>query len=497
MAEQQQGGRSAEPARNAEHPKLIVASNRLPVSLGPDGWETSPGGLVAALTSVLQGRGGTWVGASGAPDSEVEPFHHDGIDLVPFTVTTDEHRDYYDGFSNATLWPLYHHWVRPPVLDEPSWWASFEQVNDRVAQLIADTAEHGSTVWVQDYQLQLVPQRLRRLRADLRIGFYLHIPFPPVELFQRLPWRTQILEGILGADVAGFQTASDVENFRAAVQLMDERADTDEVATEPEPGRIDTIVRADPISIDVDQCRELANDVGVQAYAATIQDRVGNPDHLLLGVDRLDYTKGILERLSAFDLLLRRHPGLSEHVQLLQVAVPSRESVEEYEKLRDEVERLVGRINGEHGELGRTVVHYHFAELSFDRIVALYLAADVLLVTPLADGMNLVAKEYVIARDGDPVSVVISEFAGAAEELAPGADVVNVFDPESIIMGIERAITRDSDEARRRSALMAAVVADRDVHVWAAEFLGALESIDLPGQTSPIQSTPVLGQTGD
>ncbi|MDW3177541.1 MAG: trehalose-6-phosphate synthase [Acidimicrobiia bacterium] len=486
-----------EPTSKEKSPKLIVASNRLPVSLGPDGWETSPGGLVAALTSVLEARGGTWVGGSGTPDSEVEPFRHDGIDLVPFSVTEEEQREYYDGFSNATLWPLYHHWVRPPVLDEPTWWTSYEQVNDRVAERIAAVAEVGSTVWVHDYQLQLVPQRVRQLRSDLRIGFYLHIPFPPVELFQRLPWRTQILEGILGADVAGFQTASDVENFRAAVQLMDERADALDAEILAEPGLIDTQVRADPISIDVEQCRELADDVGVQAYAATIRDRVGNPDYLLLGVDRLDYTKGILERLSAFDLLLRRHPGLSERVQLLQVAVPSRESVEEYERLRDEVEQLVGRINGEHGELGRTVVHYHFAELSFDRIVALYLAADVLLVTPLADGMNLVAKEYVIARDGDPVSVVISEFAGAAEELAVGADVVNVFDPESIIMGIERAITRDADEARRRSGEMAAVVADRDVHVWAADFLGALESIDLSQRPHSTPPPAVLGHTVD
>lgn len=497
MTEQWRAAGSEEPANTAETPKLVVASNRLPVSLGPDGWETSPGGLVAALTSVLQTRGGTWVGGSGEPDSEVEPFHHDGIDLVPFSVTADEHRDYYDGFANATLWPLYHHWVRPPVLDEPAWWTSYEQVNERVARRIAETTTHGSTVWVHDYHLQLVPQLLRRLRDDLRIGFYLHIPFPPVELFQRLPWRTQILEGILGADVASFQTASDVENFRAAVLLMDERADTAEADEDAGTGRVDTVVRADPISIDVDQCRALADDVGVQAYAATIRQRVGNPDHLLLGVDRLDYTKGIIERLSAFDLLLRRHPGLSERVQLLQVAVPSRESVEEYERLRDEVEQLVGRINGEHGELGRTVVHYHFAELSFDRIVALYLAADVLLVTPLADGMNLVAKEYVVARDGDPVSVVISEFAGAAEELEVGADVVNVFDPESIIEGIERAITRDSDEKRRRSAEMAAVVTNRDVHVWASEFLGALEAIDPSGQAISTQADALFGPSAD
>lgn len=490
-----------EPEDSAHSPKLIVASNRLPVSLGPDGWETSPGGLVAALTSVLEARGGTWVGGAGTPDSEVEPFHHDGIDLVPFSVTADEQSDYYDGFSNATLWPLYHHWVRPPVLDEPTWWTSYEQVNERVAARIAAVAERGSTVWVHDYQLQLVPQRLRLLRPDLRIGFYLHIPFPPAELFQRLPWRTEILEGILGADVAGFQTASDVENFQAAVQLMDERDDgiDGESVTEltPSPGRVNTEVRADPISIDVEQCRDWAKDVGVRAYAETIKERVGNPDHLILGVDRLDYTKGILERLSAFDLLLRRHPDLAERVTLLQVAVPSRESVEEYERLREEVERLVGRINGEHGELGRTVVHYHFSELSFDRIVALYLAADVLLVTPLADGMNLVAKEYVVARDGDPVSVVISEFAGAAEELAVGADVVNVFDPESIILGIERAITRDAEDSRHRSAEMAAVVTNRDVHVWASDFLGALESIDLSEQQDSADPNMFCGHGAD
>ena len=384
---------------------LVVVANRLPVdfSVGADGevdWQRSPGGLVSALEPVMQENDGAWVGWSGAPDLAHDPFEADGMMLVPVTLSASEIRRYYEGFSNDTLWPLYHDVIAPPAYHR-QWWEAYRRVNQRFAEAAAEQAARGGVVWVHDYQLQLVPKMLRDLRPDLRIGFFDHIPFPPVELFQQLPWRRSILEGLLGADLVGFQRGGDASNFvRAVRRLTDHPTRGSVVSMDADDGTPGRRVRAAafPISIDTTKFDELARSPEVQARAQEIRDDLGDPEVVMLGVDRLDYTKGIRHRIKAYGEILQDGRIDAEHTTLVQVASPSRENVGAYQELREHVEGLVGRLNGEFGEIGHSAIHYLHHSYPPDEMAALYLAADVMLVTSLRDGMNLVAKEYVAAR---------------------------------------------------------------------------------------------------
>jgi trehalose-6-phosphate synthase len=328
-------------------------------------------------------------------------------------------------------------------------------------------------VWVNDYQLQLVPRMLRERREDVRIGFFNHIPFPGYEIFAQLPWRRQVVEGLLGADLLGFQRRADATNFlracRRAVGLIT-RGTTVRVA---EPGGSREIqAAAFPISIDAKRLGEIARREEVRKRSQEICDALGEPGLVLLGVDRLDYTKGILHRLRAYGELVA-DGRLGPRPVLIQVASPSRERVEAYQTLRDEVEVMVGRINGEHGEVGYAPVHYLHQSYPREEMAALYLAAEVMLVTPLRDGMNLVAKEYVACRNDENGTLVLSEFTGAADELA-GAFLVNPHDIEGLKETIVRAANTGPTEARRRMRAMRKRVFEHDVARWAASFLDTL-----------------------
>jgi trehalose 6-phosphate synthase len=362
---------------------LVVAANRLPVERvidagGRGTWQRSPGGLVTALESVMQGRNAAWVGWAGEPGPATEPFHQDRLFLHPVGLTPAEIAEYYEGFSNETLWPIYHDVIVPASFHR-NWWNTYRTVNHRFAQAIAAVAAPGATVWVHDYQLQLVPAMLRVIRPDLRIGWFNHIPFPPVELFAQLPWRRALVEGLLGADFLGFQRTADAANFlRVCRRLLGISTKGDTVTFTPpgdDPARRTARVAAIPISVDFRGLADLARTPAVIARAAEIRASLGDPEILLLGVDRLDYTKGIRHRLKAYEELLRDKTIAPPKTTLMQVALPSRERVEAYRLLREEVERTVGRINGEYSALGSTAIHYFHHSYPKDEMAAMFVAA--------------------------------------------------------------------------------------------------------------------------
>jgi trehalose 6-phosphate synthase len=410
----------------------------------------------------------------------VDEFNDDGLQLVPVALSATDVRDYYEGFSNATLWPLYHDVVESPVF-ERTWWDSYVKVNHRFAEATAAIAAPGATVWIQDYQLQLVPALLREQRPDLRIGFFLHIPFPPVELFMQLPWRTEIVRGLLGADLVGFHRPGGAQNFlwlaRRLVGLEPSRA---AVGVRTRPGLIhvgDRPVRvgAFPISIDSAGLDGTARKRDVIQRAQQIRSDLGNPKRVLLGVDRLDYTKGIDVRLNALHELLIEGRVDPDEVTMVQLATPSRERVEHYQQMRAGIEQVVSRINGEFGKVGHPVVHYLHQSVDRRELVAFFSAADVMVVTPVRDGMNLVCKEYVACRHDLGGTLVLSEFAGAAAELT-SAFLVNPHDLDGVKNALHAALTIDPAEGRRRMRALRRQVLTHDVDRWARSFLEALGS---------------------
>lgn len=486
---------------------FVVVANRLPVDrvVAADGavsWRTSPGGLVTAMEPVMRDADGAWVGwtgdadeGAGPPDGEApgeggdgaapddgeehhdrdatpEPFDEAGMHLVPVPLSSEEVELYYEGLSNGTLWPLYHDVIATPEFHR-EWWDAYVAVNTRFARAAAAQAAHGATVWVQDYQLQLVPAVLRELRPDLRIGFFNHIPFPPYEIFAQLPWRTQVLEGLLGADLIGFQRMSDANNFLRACRRAEGLASRRQ---ELVVGGRTVRATAFPISIDSGSLDALARTEATEGRVAEVRFELGAPRKVLLGVDRLDYTKGITHRLKAYGELLEDGAIDPDDTVLVQVATPSRERVASYRALRDEIELTVGRINGDHGTIGRPAVQYLHHSQPRAEMAALYCAADVMLVTALRDGMNLVAKEYVASRHDERGVLVLSEFTGAADELTQ-ALLVNPHDINRLKELILRALAMGEKEQARRMRALRRRVLEHDVTRWASDFLSALEEL--------------------
>ncbi|MEU8818095.1 trehalose-6-phosphate synthase [Actinoplanes sp. NPDC048796] len=466
---------------------LVVVANRLPLddSAAPDGaceWRRSPGGLAGALHAILQQTPATWVGWDGTVGQARPPADLGTLRLHPVVLDEDETRGYYEGFANSTLWPLYHDAVEPPVFDR-GWWETYRAVNRRFAEAAAEVAEPGATVWVQDYHLQLVPQLLRELRPDLLIGFFLHVPFPPPELFMQLPRRVELLRGMLGADLVGFQRPQAAHNVaQLAAKLLGAEGADDAIVLE------DRVVRtgAFPVSIDVAEMRSLSARPYVINQAKKLRHDLGSPKKVLLSVDRLDYTKGIEHRLTAYSELLRDGRIEVRDTVMVQVAVPSRERVETYRALRDRIEREVGRINGEYGRVGEPAIHY--LNQPFDRadLAALYQTADVMVVTPLRDGMNLVAKEFVAARRDDTGALVLSEFAGAAAELED-AFQVNPHDVDGLKDTLLHATSAAPADLARRMAAMRQYLTVHDIHAWAQDYLTTL-SLSSQSRTAPIGS---------
>ncbi len=453
--------------------RLVVAANRLPVRWDSedDQWVTSPGGLVSALAPVLEQRGGIWVGWNGGAGGDPEVFETDGFANKAVILDEDQVENHYYGFSNGTIWPLYHDAIRPPEYHR-HWWRPHVTVNEMFADAVAEVANKKDLIWVQDYQLQLVPGMLRQRLSSTRIGFFLHIPFPPPEIFERLPWRRQMLEGLLGADYLGFQTRRAALNFAASAR---EFSGARGPAGELRHGN--RVIRAEavPISIDTPHFARAAAEDSAQEVAAKLRSDLGNPNTIVVGVDRLDYTKGIDLRLRALETLLETRPELIGRVSLVQVAVPSRENVDQYQEIRRRVEEMVGRINGRFGRADWLPVHYLYRSLPFHELIGTYLAADVMLVTPLRDGMNLVAKEYVATRLDNSGVLILSEFAGAAETM-DDALIVNPYDVDGLADTLGAAVTMDHSEQRARMRKLRRVVNRWDVHAWARHNIEAIEA---------------------
>jgi trehalose 6-phosphate synthase len=475
-------------------PKLfdfVVVSNRLPIdqrtdSKGSVTWTTTPGGLVAALQPVMANRLAAWVGWPGSADETVEPFTAGKTTYVPVGLTSSQVADHYEGFSNSTIWPLYHDAIVSPLFNRP-WWDTYQSVNALFASAAAAVAAPGATVWVHDYQLQLVPQLLRHLRPDLVIGYFHHIPFPGYGLFAQLPWRREILDGLLGADVVGFQRRSDAANMVQAVRRnfgysMDRPTirvplHSSEGTAGKKPSTSgktrEVVVDAFPISVSFSDIEQMARRPEVQERAQRIREDLGNPRHVFLGVDRLDYTKGIGHRLKAFGEALADRDLDAKKTVFVQLASPSRERVESYQQLRDEIELQVGRLNGEFGQLERPAIVYLHQNMAREEMIALYLAADVLVVSPLRDGMNLVAKEFIASRVDNKGVLILSEFTGAADELDE-AIIVNPHDIDGLKGALAEATQMPAREVTHRMTALRERVASHNVERWASAFLDAL-----------------------
>jgi trehalose 6-phosphate synthase/phosphatase len=460
-------------------PRVLIVANRLPITVRATdaGVEVqkSSGGLATGLLRPHEQSGGLWIGWSGA--SELDPSRQQQLDeqlaamrLVAVPLSPEQISRYYEGYSNGVLWPLFHYLLEQMPLHVRDW-EPYIEVNELFAEVVARHYQPGDLIWVHDYQLLLLPGLLRQRLPEARIGFFLHIPFPSEELFRTLPERDRLLRGLLGADLVGFHTPAYLRHFAASLtQILGLTVEIDRVQLANREVKLGVF----PMGIDAESFRQLADDPAVQAEVRTL--RGNGTVKLLVGVDRLDYTKGIPRRLLSYERMLQAHPDLRERVRLVQVAVPSRTGVEAYQDFRSLVDGLVGRINGDFATPSWVPVHYIFRGLSERELVVLYRAADVMVVTPLRDGMNLVAKEFVASRtDGDGV-LVLSEFAGASWEL-PEAVQVNPYDVEGTAESCYRALTMGAEERRSRLRPLRARVETYDVHRWAASFLEQLEAV--------------------
>ncbi len=466
--------------------RLIIVSNRLPVVLKKekDGrWSTvaGSGGLVTALAPVLRDRGGLWIGWPGTfktLDKESEEAlasatRDSGFTLKAVALTSEELEKYYLGFANEIIWPLFHDLLSQCKFD-PSYWSCYQKVNRKFARVIKEHLASDDYIWIHDYHLMNVAQELRGLAVKENIGFFLHIPFPSLDIFLKLPWRFQILRSLLNYDLIGFQTLRDRRNFMqcARTLIKDLSVQGKGQVVTLRFGARNVRVGAFPISIDFREFASLASTQGVANGAWYIHEQLPNVQ-IILGVDRLDYTKGILERLHAFRNALLRYPELRQKVVFVQVVVPSRCEIPKYHELKIEIERLVSEINGQFTRSGWVPIHYLFRSLDRSELVAYYRTAEVAMVTPLKDGMNLIAKEYCASSLEEDCILILSEFAGTAAQLQKGALLVNPHDKEGVADAIYKALKMSTGERRQRMKKLRTSVKRHDIYWWVNCFLNA------------------------
>jgi trehalose 6-phosphate synthase/phosphatase len=461
--------------------RLILVSNRLPVVLNQEQekWQLrmAAGGLATGLRRPHQESKGLWIGWPGVvtPGAELEPNMHQLLrsqGMIGVGLDEREYHEYYTHSSNRCLWPLFHYFPERMTFDA-KYWQTYRDVNRRFADAVLKEVRPNDIVFVQDFHLTLLPRLLREEMPNLRIGFFLHIPFPSSEIYRIFARREEVLHGILGADVVAFHTLGYVRHFRSAVRHL--------LGLETRSTRIrnqgrDVHLLAQPLGIEPSEWQQTDDDleVEVQQEIESLKKAVAGRK-IILGVERLDYSKGVPERLKAFAALLEENPSLANEVMMIQIAVPSRVEVEEYRELRDEVDRLAGKINSEFGKPGLQALHYQFRGVRPSVLRALYRLADVCLVTPLRDGLNLVAKEYVASRLEDNGVLVLGENTGAAWELGEALRV-NSSDEEAMLTTLKRALFMPEEERRRRMKPMRQRVADANVHVWADRCLNAIRN---------------------
>lgn len=464
--------------------RLVIVSNRLPIVIGRvdlGEWQVQPGsgGLVTALAPILRDRAGLWIGWPGT----VEDVDLDGLVAIgsqdagymfkPVLLTAEEVDQYYFGFSNEIIWPLFHD-MHSRCNFDPAYWNMYQAVNRKFTQVIAQNTGMNDYIWVHDYHLMLVAKELRGMGLEHKIGFFLHTPFPPLDIYMKLPWRSQILEALLEYDLVGFQTRRDRNNFIQCAEALIKDIHYDarrQVSTITVPNR-EIKVGIFPISIDFKEFAQKAAAKSVAERASQLYEAIPNCQ-IILGVDRLDYSKGIPEKLRAFRNALERFDDLHGNVSLVQIVVPSREDIPEYQGLKAEIEGFVSEINGKFTQSGWIPIHYMFRSLDWIELLAYYRAAEIALVTPLKDGMNLVAKEYCGAKVDRNGVLILSEFAGAATQLRRSSLLVNPYDIEGTANAIHRAYNMSTDERRSRMRGLRTSIAKRDIFWWLDFFLRA------------------------
>jgi len=474
---------------------LTIVSNRLPVLpkyTDNTGWrlDQSSGGLIKALDPLLRQCGGCWLGWSGIGgslpvtlrDLFQERYHTTGYKLQAVELSEAEIDGFYSGFSNGCIWPLFHNQLTRCIFN-PDYWQTYCSVNERFAHMLAECREGQGLIWIHDYHLMLCGRALRKLGVAAPLAFFLHIPFPPMDTYMALPWRREILDALMDFDLLGFQTDRDRDNFldcvnrlpgiecvtggESLVCIRRQRQSQDS----KRPG--ETLVGTFPISVDFQALSRQSDTTSVKDFAKHLKDGVHGRT-LIFGAARLDYSKGLLQRMKGYQRLLRQHPELHNKVSFVQYVVPGRETVPEYQQLHEDIERLVGEIDGEFTQLGWVPLQYIYRKLNTEQLLAYYRAADIALVTPVRDGMNLVAKEYCAARTDEDGVLVLSEFAGAARELVDGALIVNPYDEQQIAESLYQACIMPIEERSQRMRLMRGVLRDGDIHHWMKEFLSAI-----------------------
>jgi trehalose 6-phosphate synthase len=461
--------------------RLVIVSNRLPVTVTGAGHDykltTSSGGLVSALRPIIRQHKGSWVGWTGTEDdSAIRNFLRlngspDGYRLVPVFLSREERRGFYCGFCNEIVWPLFHD-LQSRCNFDPTYWRKYVEVNSRFAEVVCSEVAPADSIWVHDYHLMLQGRLLRERLDRNRLKYFHHIPFPYPDVFEKLPWRVDILESMLGFGEIAFQTIRDRRNFIACVRRLLPEVQVKRMGGlfSTTYGKEETLIGHFPVGIDFEEIRELALEREVILGTQNIRHCLG-ACHVVLGVDRLDYTKGIPEKLRAFRSLLKNCPELRGEITLVQIVVPSREDIPRYQELKRQVELLVSEINGQFGEPGWTPVHYLHRHLSRADLIAYYCAAGIALITPLKDGMNLVAKEFCASRVKGDGLLILSEFAGAASELRSGALLVNPYDTEAVAAAIYEAVHMDDAGVRERMRRMRRQLRTHNVYRWCARAL--------------------------
>ncbi len=468
----------------SEFRRFVVVSNRLPIALVKQNgeWSIRPGagGLVTALAPVLRDRGGIWIGWSGAHAAEdlgglFASYSKDaGYSLVPVDLSQEQVGNYYFGFSNEIIWPLFHDFQSRCVF-KPAYWHSYLEVNRLFARAVGEHLGPQDYIWVHDYHLFHVAHFLRQQGLKSKCGFFLHIPFPSPDIFLKLPWRAEILSALLDFDLVGFQTMRDRRNFVRCLQTLipDVNVLGRGGIVTAQVGDRGVRLGAIPISIDYNVFAETAKLPVVNDMKHGLK-RAFKGRTIILGVDRLDYSKGIPERLQAVRCALENYEELRGRISFVQILVPSRETVPEYERLRSEIEQLVGQINGQYSTPGWVPINYYYTSFPREELVAYYRAADIALVTPLKDGMNLVAKEYCASKVRESGVLILSEFAGAAAQLQRhGAILVNPYDEEGVARAIHSAFHLDEHQSRKQIRRMRKFVREYDIYWWVDSFLMA------------------------
>ena len=459
--------------------KLILVSNREPYihekSRKGIMCKRAMGGLVSTLDPVMQSYGGTWVAwGSGDADFEVTdsqnrvqvPCENPRYMLKRVRLSEREISRYYYGFSNRVLWPISHLFIEKAYFNS-EYWRAYRRVNAKFAKVVLDEAASDDMIWVHDYHLSMVPRFIRDANEDAKIAFFWHIPWPPWEVFGSLPWRGEIIEGLLSSDLIGFHTQPYVKNFMECAERLGASIDRRRGIVKLSDREVR--VKAFPIGIDHGQLASFSSSKKMGKKAKILR-RLLRAKYLILGVDRLDYTKGILNRLRAFGGFLEKYPEFIGKVVFVQITTPSRTRVEEYRKMKREIDEIVGRINGRFQKVDWIPIRYFYRSIPRERLLAYYLAADVALVTPLIDGMNLVAKEYITTK-GDSGTLILSEFTGAAKELKE-AILVNPYDTEDIIEALKKALEMSPVEKRQRFEALKQKVKKHDIYWWSERFFG-------------------------